>query len=173
MRELLSNDWNKIRAHYEWATPLILAGERHEWAIGAYAWEECSGINMTPIEAWLWGDIRQANAIFYPQYPIGKFFVDFANPLAKVAIECDGFQYHLDKEKDRERDDLLAEFGWTVYRISGHDCRTESDEETGEPGPAGRFIRDIAERHRISRNHRNRVDISWWSVGRQPGEVRA
>lgn len=171
--QLLSNDWNKVRDFYAEHAPTILAGTRCEWAIDAYLWESCGGINMTPIEAWLWADIRQANAIFYPQYPVGGFFVDFANPVAKVAIECDGFHYHLDKEKDRERDDLLAELGWAVYRISGHDCRTESDEETGAPGPAALFIRNIVERHRISRNHRPRMGDSWWYVGLQPGEARA
>lgn len=35
---------------------------------------------MTPIERWLWADIRHADAVFYPQYPVGNFFVDFANP---------------------------------------------------------------------------------------------
>ena len=154
MTTLLPNDWRRVRAHYEWAAPLILSGERNEWAIDAYAWELCGGINMTPIEAWLWSDIRDANAIFYPQYPVGRFFVDFANPLAKVALECDGHQYHLDKAKDRERDELLEQLGWTVYRITGSDCYTEFDEETGELGPAALFIREIVERHRISRNHR-------------------
>ena len=40
---------------------------------------------------------------FYPQYPIGKYFVDFADPVKKIVIECDGKKYHQDKEKDKRR----------------------------------------------------------------------
>lgn len=158
--QLLPNDWDKIRAFYAEFSPLILEGERCEWAIDPYAWEGCGGINMTPIEAWLWADMRQANGIFYPQYPVGRFFVDFANPLAKVAIECDGYAYHQDKAKDRDRDDILEGLGWTVYRITGHDCHTEDDEETGEPGRGLQFVREIVERHRIGRHHRAKAKVS-------------
>jgi very-short-patch-repair endonuclease len=154
VKALIPNDWNRIRAFYDVFGPRILAGERWEWAIDAYAWDEWGGFNFTPIESWLWADIRNNNAIFYPQYPVASFFVDFANPLAKVAIECDGFHYHLDKEKDRARDEVLAALGWSVYRIPGHVCRTEQDEETGESSEAFRFVRDIANRHRLSRNHK-------------------
>jgi hypothetical protein len=168
--KLIPNNWAKVRAFYERHAPTILAGDRYEWAIPAYSWEESGGFHMTPIEAWLWADIRAANAIFYPQYPVAGFFVDFASPVAKVAIECDGYEYHLDKGKDRDRDEALERLGWTVYRISGHDCRTEADEETGEPGAAARFIRDIVERHQISRNHRPKVDEGWFHIGKQPEE---
>jgi hypothetical protein len=167
MNQLPSNDWSAVRRFYREVEPIILAGPACEWAIGAYDWEECGGIRMTPIEAWLWADIREANAIFYPQYPVGNFFVDFANPVARVAIECDGYEYHLDKAKDRDRDAILESMGWVVYRITGHDCRTESDEETGAPGKAGRFVREIAEWHRLCRHHLPRGD-RWHHVGKRP-----
>lgn len=148
----LPNNWNAIRAHYAWATPLILAERRDEWAIDAYAWCEFDMIHMTPIESWLWADIRECGAIFYPQYPVGKFFVDFANPVAKVAIECDGAAYHQDKAKDSARDRVLQDMGWTVYRVPGYVCATDSDPDTGRLGQAGALMRRVVIEHRICRN---------------------
>lgn len=169
MKQLISNDWNKIRAFYAEHMATILAGDRWEWAIPAYSWEECGGINMTPIENWLWADIRNANAVLYPQFPVGRFFVDFANPVAKVAIECDGYEYHLDRGKDHDRDVELGDMGWSVYRIPGYICATEQDDETGEPGAAAKLISDIAAWHRISRNYRRHVSAELVHVGALPG----
>jgi len=152
MKALTPNNWQAIRVHYREVGPLIMSEAPNEWAIDAYAWDELGAIHLTPIEAWLWADLRQANAVFYPQWPVGSFFVDFGNPVAKVAIECDGYEYHLDREKDRKRDDILSAMGWTVYRISGADCRTEQHEETGELSRAAMFVRDIVRRHPVSRN---------------------
>ena len=47
--------------------------------------------------------------------------VDFGNPIAKVALECDGAQFH-DARKDAARDRKLAALGWTVYRVPGWQC---------------------------------------------------
>lgn len=127
----------------------ILAGPRNDWVIPAYSWEPV--IRMTPIEAWLWSDIREINAVFYPQWPEAGFFLDFANPVAKVAIECDGRDYHLDRAKDAARDDKLAALGWSVFRITGSDCRTEYDEEAHQEGYALRFVRVIAEHYGLIR----------------------
>ena len=148
---LLPNNWSAIRAFYADINPLILKAPANEWVVPAYAWEEhqCM-INFTPIETWLWHDIRQCGAVLWPQYPVMNFFVDFANPVAKVAIECDGYAYHLDKAKDAARDKRLTDAGWTVYRISGKHCRIDSDEETGAPGLPQLFIRRICELHDIS-----------------------
>jgi len=144
------NNWNAIREHYRRFTPLIMAERRNEWAIDPYEWDN-GMVRMTPIEYALWHDIRHENVVLYPQYPIGSVFVDFANPVAKVAIECDGREYHQDPEKDARRDKVLMAAGWSVYRITGQDCKTDSDEETREPGRARLFVREIWERHGIRR----------------------
>jgi very-short-patch-repair endonuclease len=99
------NNWKAIKEFYERNADAILSEPRNEWAIDPYAWAPF--VEMTPIEEWLWGDIRAANAVFYPQWPVGGVFLDFANPVAKVAIECDGAAYHTDKEKDAARDTRL------------------------------------------------------------------
>jgi very-short-patch-repair endonuclease len=158
------NDWTRIRAFYRENDAEILKEERCDWGIDAYAWDN-GMLDMTPIERWLWHDIRGCNAIFYPQYPVGRYFVDFANPKAKVAIECDGHAYHLDKEKDRLRDAELEAMGWTVYRITGSDCATEYDEETRTPSRARDFVKGIAERHRLSRHHSAAKAGDWFHFG--------
>jgi hypothetical protein len=134
---------------YDRNRDFILAEARNEWAIDPYAWSEF--ISLTPIEDWLWGDIRNANVVMYPQYPEAGFFLDFANPVAKVAIECDGRAYHLDKEKDARRDAKLRASGWHVYRLTGSECRTEFDEETMEPGYARVFVEAIGQIHGLKR----------------------
>ena len=134
------NDWTAIRAHYRLYGKEILSSPKNEWAIDPYLWDN-GMLRMTPIESALWADIRDAGAILYPQYPVLGFFVDFANPVAKIAIECDGAAYHLDREKDAARDDLLNSAGWRVYRISGRDCFTGKPEK---PRPSGRGGRGAA-----------------------------
>jgi very-short-patch-repair endonuclease len=145
------NNRTAIRAFYA-ACRLEVMACRNEWAEDdAYAWDHIGRIEMTPIERWLWSDIRSVDAVLYPQYPVGPFFVDFGNPVAKVAIECDGAEWHKDKQKDAERDAHLAELGWTVYRITGKECRTQYDQDKGTVGAAYELVKEIAERHRIRR----------------------
>lgn len=116
------NNWNAIRAHYETHDQAIMSEKKSEWAIDAYAWDDGMGIiDLTPIEKCMWSFIRDHGGVFYPQYPVLGIFVDFANPKAKVAIECDGAAYH-DEEKDRQRDEMLEADGWTVYRFKGSAC---------------------------------------------------
>lgn len=143
------NNWKALREHYARHAKAIEAADRNEWAMDPYAWS--TGImQMTPIEDWLWHDIRDANAVLYPQYPIGGVFVDFANPRAKVAIECDGAAFHLDKAKDEARDLKLARLGWVVYRFTGKECRMDFDEEARRSSPTRQRIQEIADRHRIA-----------------------
>jgi len=52
------------------------------------------------------------------QYPVDIFFIDFAFPDKKLAIEADGFKYHSPK-KDNYKNKRLAELGWKVERFAG------------------------------------------------------
>ena len=84
---------------------------------------------FSPIEYCVWQDIRHLNVPFYPQFPVLNYFVDFGCPFKKIAIECDGKQWH-DKERDKKRDSKLIDAGWVVFRIAGHECvRTVFPEE--------------------------------------------
>lgn len=156
------NRWNDVRRFYRWAAPFILAERSDEWAIDPYEWVGTDAITLTPIESWLWHDIRAHDAVLYPQYPVGRFFVDFANPACKVAIECDGAAFHHDKERDAARDAWMRVRGWYVYRITGRDCRTDFSAETLERGAADLFIERICDMHPIKRG----------SLGKRGGELR-
>lgn len=141
-----------LRDFYRLALPEITEAGRSEWGIDPY---EVDWLRVfTPIEDALWHDIRAAGMVMYPQFPVLGFFVDFGNPVAKVAIECDGAAFHQDALKDSARQSAIEAEGWVVYRITGRDCKTDSDRSTGAAGTAGRFIQDIAAGHRIARGAR-------------------
>lgn len=123
MIENRSEIYNKIRQHYEYATPKILEAAKVKMWFTPYSdlvdWPKL----MTPIEFNAWQAIRCYGSFpLYPQYPVGNRFADFGNPFFKVAVECDGKDFHMDKEKDRVRDEYFKKVGWSVYRISGSDC---------------------------------------------------
>lgn len=118
-----------------------IAAAPFEWAIDprALRWREL----MTPIEQNMWECLQASGLKFYPQYPIGRFFVDFAHPGAKVIVECDGAAYHRDWHKDAERDLQLEKRGWTVLRITGRDCMHDRDDTEDDPSPLWVFARRV------------------------------
>ncbi len=64
-----------------------------------------------------------------PQYWIDNYRVDLAFVEHKLAIECDGKEWHEGREvADLERDEFLKSLGWQVLRISGHDIYKHADE---------------------------------------------
>lgn len=136
-----------LRQFYKLADKEIHDAGSEEWGIDPY---EVDWLHVfTPIEYALWHDIRSAGCVFYPQYPVGRYFVDFGNPVAKVAIECDGAKWHMDKEKDAARDKKLRDAGWSVYRISGSDCRDGVGMEHESQSKARAFLRNVSDRHSI------------------------
>jgi very-short-patch-repair endonuclease len=75
---------------------------------------------FTPIEEAAWAAIRYRGLPFYPQFPALQYFLDFACPHLKIAVETDGKMH--DPEKDRRRDTRLMEAGWKVFRVQGREC---------------------------------------------------
>lgn len=166
--------WQAIRAFYALHHDAIMQSAS-EWGCDPYSWEVYAGVRFTPIESALWSDIRTANLVMYPQYPVGRFFVDFGNPVAKVAIECDGAAYHVNQAKDAARDAQLRELGWSVWRITGRDCITESletEDEEGRPkielSAASNLIRSVAEAFPSIRLGSSRPDGDLHLWGRAP-----
>lgn len=106
--------WSIIREAYEIQTPRILSGR-----------PMCPYIldwDFTPIEYDAWQDIRRWSLPFFPQYPVGPYFVDVADPIKKIGLELDGKQYH-DEQKDRKRDAWMWRNGWRIFRVPGYQCR--------------------------------------------------
>jgi len=78
---------------------------------------------FTPIEHFVY-DLTRINRTIqlHPQYPVGKYILDFGNPYFKIGVECDGKEFH-NFEKDHNRDlDLYNNYGWKIYRIKGVEC---------------------------------------------------
>ncbi len=115
------NKQQRIRAFWKEHAPEILATPADRW-LNSELWADEPAIEMTPIERAFWHDAHYTGLVLYPQWPIGPYFADFANPVAKVVIECDGRQWHADKQKDAERDAFMRNEGWTVYRFTGKQC---------------------------------------------------
>ena len=106
---------------------------------------------FTPIEKNVWIDIRFLGVPFYPQFPIGQYFADFADPVKKIVIEVDGKEFHKDEEKDKVRQREIESKGWKVYRIKGkqtflNDRENRENEEELE-SESERTIREIKKEH--------------------------
>lgn len=107
--------WKIIRDYYALRFDDIAMGER----IDAYE----LGLDrfLTPIERFVWGDIRELGLPFLMQYPVGRRFVDFGDPVRQIAVEADGAAFHT-PESDATKDAELMELGWIVFRIKGRDA---------------------------------------------------
>lgn len=110
-----------IRDYYRRELPAMLAEYEKTGCMDFDPYELDFTGDMTPIENSVWYDIRTTPIQMYPQIPALNYFLDFANPFIKVAIECDGKEWH-DPEKDAKRDARLIAEGWTIYRIPGSKC---------------------------------------------------
>jgi len=56
--------------------------------------------------------------------PFGRWMIDLAFPDVKVAVEVDGWAWHVDVDRfraDRHKGNALARAGWTVLRFTWHD----------------------------------------------------
>ncbi len=57
-------------------------------------------------------------------FPAVGYAIDIAFPAAKVAIEVDGWAWHMDAERaaaDKRRQNALVRAGWTILRYTWHD----------------------------------------------------
>jgi very-short-patch-repair endonuclease len=103
--------WDIIRAAYKIMTPILLQRRTNPYFLD---WS----YHRTPIEELAWIDIRNQGLPFYPQFPVLRFFLDFADPVQQIAVELDGAKYH-DEQRDAQRDRILLEHGWRTFRIPG------------------------------------------------------
>ena len=124
--------WDAIRDIY--ALQKKICGDCYE----AYPvdWNEV----FSPIERRCWESIRCIGRLpFYPQYPVDRFFVDFGDPIYRIAIECDGKNWH-DKARDESRDSIIRSVGWSVFRVTGRQCNLPDD----DPESVHSFLEQLA-----------------------------
>lgn len=59
--------------------------------------------------------------LLVPQFKIGRYYVDFALPDLKLAVEIDGRKYHSERDvfvRDRQRQRVIEKAGWRVVRFA-------------------------------------------------------
>jgi len=81
-------------------------------------------------EARLWSELRnrRLNGFkFVRQFPIGRYYADFACREANLVIELDGSQ-HAGSTYDRRRDEFMNMEGWSVARFSNSGVFDHMDE---------------------------------------------
>jgi len=83
---------------------------------------------QTDEEKELWRALRAgrfAGFKFRRQHPLGKYFLDFYCPAARLSIELDGFQHGLpeQRQRDEEREIFLASEGIEELRFWNHQWR--------------------------------------------------
>ena len=63
-------------------------------------------------------------------HPFGPWTIDLAFPAKKVAVEVDGWAWHVDAERfraDRRKQNALVRAGWDPLRFTWHDLDRRSD----------------------------------------------
>jgi very-short-patch-repair endonuclease len=68
-------------------------------------------------------------------HPFARWTIDVAFPAAKLAIEVDGWAWHMDVERfraDRQKGNALVRAGWDLLRFTWHDLNNRPDYVLGE-----------------------------------------
>ena len=110
------NKFDRIRFHYYINQDYINDNYPKCLDIGI---ELLNHITLTPIEKNTFDYIQIINLPLLPQFPIRNYFVDFGDPIKKIAIEVDSKQFHCDEKKDYKRQREIEDDGWIFYRIKG------------------------------------------------------
>ncbi len=76
---------------------------------------------MSPIEVKLYEAMSREGLSPVPQYGVEGYYVDFAFPKSRLAVEADGAEFHegAGRQRDRKRDWILRRYGWKVLRFHG------------------------------------------------------
>lgn len=67
--------------------------------------------------------LRLSGLKFVTELQLGFYFIDFALPDYKIALEVDGREYHSKPEQtehDAKKDEYLRSIGWSVIRIPSY-----------------------------------------------------
>lgn len=92
---------------------------------GQTAWERRSSGKMSFLEKWFFDNAIVKYKLFEKfdiinELPVYPYFIDFAFNDIKLAVELDGKIHFVNKQRvqhDCDKDELLVNKGWTIYRI--------------------------------------------------------
>ncbi len=89
-------------------------------------------------------------------HPFGRYRIDLAFPEAKVAVEVDGWAWHVDAERfrnDRRKGNAIAREKWDLLRFTWHDLDgrpsetvKEIEDMISEKGPGAAPVQLLAQR---------------------------
>lgn len=68
-------------------------------------------------------------------HPLGPYRIDLAFPAAKLAVEVDGWAWHVDAERfrtDRRKGNAITRAGWDLLRFTWHDLDGRAVEVVAE-----------------------------------------
>jgi very-short-patch-repair endonuclease len=72
-------------------------------------------------------------------HPLGPYRIDLAFPAARVAVEVDGWAWHVDPERfrgDRRKGNFITRIGWDLLRFTWHDLDRRPAASIAEIGEA-------------------------------------
>ena len=72
-------------------------------------------------------------------HPLGPYRIDLAFPAARVAVEVDGWAWHVDPERfrnDRRKGNFITRSGWDLLRFTWHDLDGRPAASIAEIGEA-------------------------------------
>lgn len=71
----------------------------------------------SPMERWLYDYFRDCCLLPTLQFPLGPYFLDFAFPDHKIAVEYDGGVHLITPWKDKKKTKFIMAQGWRVFRV--------------------------------------------------------
>lgn len=121
----IEDKWDFFRKIYKFSISQILDTAEKDISKWAHSYTVDWISFFSPLEHHAWNIIRcQGNIVLYPQFPVLRYFIDFANPYLKIGVELDSKKYH-DLNRDRLRDKKLYDKGWKIFRISSRETYNE------------------------------------------------
>lgn len=87
--------------------------------------------HVTKIEKLIRDELIRRKLAFEIQYRILGYWVDFAFPAIKLAVECDGERWHSTEEqifRDAKKDERLKNIGWAILRFKGKEILDNTKE---------------------------------------------
>ena len=105
----------------------------------------------TNLEKSMREELDDRNIGYEKQYKIDRFFVDFAIPELKIAVECDGDYWHQDEEKEKIRDDIIISNGWDILHFKEGDILSD-------------ISKCVDSVERLMNNHEGNYEFMWLPI---------